>query len=166
MRKREQRARERSGRQPTNTSPPVSQLQPSTSRAPDIATQYAPVNVVPSASPDLAPRTSGSHQQSTGNPADQPDSIRAAGYDAYHTGVDDTFRTQFVNNLFGHVCEVCDRLWFRVDLATSSQVDVLHEDFVIQRDRLPTFKLCSTCCQAPTKYADHADSSVTARDGR
>lgn len=162
MRKREQRARERSVRQPTNT--PVSQLQPSTFRAPDMATHHAPV--VPSASPDLAPRTSGSHQQSTGNPADPPDSIRAAGYDAYHTGVDDTFRTQFINNLFGHVCEVCDRLWFRVDLAAASQVDVLHEDFVIQRDRLPTFKLCSTCCQAPTKYADHADSSVTARDGR
>ncbi|KAM7295567.1 hypothetical protein ISCGN_025067 [Ixodes scapularis] len=164
MRKREQRARERSVRQPTNTTPPVSQLQPSTSRALDIATHHAPV--VPSASPDLAPRTSGPHHQSTGNPADQPDSIRVAGYDAYHTGVDDTFRTQFINNLFGHVCEVCDKLWFRVDLATASQVDVLHEDFVIQRDRLPTFKLCSTCCLAPTKYGDRADSSVTARDGR
>jgi hypothetical protein len=45
---------------------------------------------------------------------------------------------------------VCDRIWFKLDLSpiTVSQVGVLEEDFANERDRLPTFKLCSTCHQA------------------
>jgi hypothetical protein len=42
------------------------------------------------------------------------------------------------------------QIWFKLDLSliTVSQVAVLEEEFANERDRLPTFKLCSTCRQA------------------
>jgi hypothetical protein len=45
---------------------------------------------------------------------------------------------------------VCDRICFKLDLSliTLSQVAVLEEEFANERDRLPIFKMCSTCRQA------------------
>jgi hypothetical protein len=72
---------------------------------------------------------------------------RSVEYEAYYKRADDTFHKIFVNNTFGHVCDVCDRIWSKLDLSliTISQVAVLEEEFANERDRLPTFKLCSTC---------------------
>jgi hypothetical protein len=71
--------------------------------------------------------------------------IRGVEYEAYYKRADDTFHKIFVNNTFGHVCDVCDRIWYKLDLSliTVSQVAVLEEEFADERDRLPTFKLCS-----------------------
>jgi hypothetical protein len=75
---------------------------------------------------------------------------RGVEYEAYYKRADDTFHKIFVNNTFGHVCDVCDRIWFKLDLSliSVSQVAVLEEEFANERNRLPTFKLCSTCRQA------------------
>lgn len=60
------------------------------------------------------------------------------------------FTEMFMDNNFGHVCNVCDRLWFKLDLQliTSQQAIVLHEDFKDGIDLLPLFRLCNTCRQS------------------
>jgi hypothetical protein len=76
--------------------------------------------------------------------------MRVVEYEAYYKGADDTFHKIFVSNTFGHVCDVCDRIWFKLNLSliTVSQVALLEEEFVNERALLPTFKLCSACRQA------------------
>jgi hypothetical protein len=73
--------------------------------------------------------------------------IRGVEYEAYYKRPDDTFHKIFVNKTFGHVCDVCDRIWFKLDLSviTALQAAGLEEEFANVRDRPPTFKLCSTC---------------------
>jgi hypothetical protein len=93
---------------------------------------------------------SGWEQQGAEDTDDEMEYIRGVEYEAYYKRYDDTFHKIFVNNTFGHVCDVCDRIWFKLDLSliTVSQVAGLEEEFANERDRLPTFKLCSTCRQA------------------
>jgi hypothetical protein len=92
---------------------------------------------------------SGSGQQGAVDADIETDYIRGVEYEAYYKHADDTFHKIFVNNTFGHVCDVCDNR-FKLDLSliTVSQVAVLEEELANERDRLPTFKLCSTCRQA------------------
>jgi hypothetical protein len=106
--------------------------QPSTSHAPEIAMQHEPMDCVYSATAEQTSGSSGSGQQG-----------------AVDVNVE-TFHNIFVNNTFGHVCDVCDSIWFKLDLSliTVSQVALLEEEFANERDRLHTFKLCSTCRQA------------------
>ncbi|XP_044593072.1 J domain-containing protein DDB_G0295729-like [Cotesia glomerata] len=42
-----------------------------------------------------------------------------------HQNAHNEFKEKFINNSFGHVCSVCDRLWFEEDLKSAS---VQHKD--------------------------------------
>jgi hypothetical protein len=96
---------------------------------------------------------SGSGQQGAVDTDVETEYIRGVEYEAYYKRADDTLHKIFVNKTFGHVCDVCDRIWFKLHLSliTVSQVAVLEEESANERDRLPTFKLCSTCRQAQRK---------------
>ncbi|CAG5093371.1 Protein of unknown function, partial [Cotesia congregata] len=59
------------------------------------------------------------------------------------------FNHKFLNNMFGHKCSVCDRLWFRLDLKSPRAEDeqllsVIVENYNTVEDIL----LCNTCYQA------------------
>jgi hypothetical protein len=72
---------------------------------------------------------SGSGQQGAGDTDDEMEYIRGVEYEAYYKRADETFHKIFVINTFGHVCDVCDRIWFKLDLSliTVSQVAVLEK---------------------------------------
>jgi hypothetical protein len=75
--------------------------------------------------------------------------IRGVEYEAYYKRADDAFHKLFVNSTFGHVCDVCDRIWFKLDLSliTVSQVAVLEEEFANEAVfRLPSnyYLSCTT----------------------
>jgi hypothetical protein len=93
---------------------------------------------------------SGSGQQGAIDADVETEFVRGFEDEDYYKRADDTFHKIFVNNTFGHVCDVRDRIWFKLDLSliTVSQVAVLEEEFANERNRLPMFKLCSTCRQA------------------
>ncbi|XP_044598993.1 uncharacterized protein LOC123275134 [Cotesia glomerata] len=59
------------------------------------------------------------------------------------------FNDKFLNNMFGHKCSVCDRLWFKLDLKSPRAEDeqllrVIVENYNTVEDIL----LCNTCYQA------------------
>jgi hypothetical protein len=57
----------------------------------------------------------------------------------------DYFEMHFINNRFGHTCNVCDPLCFEQDLkqVTNNHLDILAREFV-DKDVLQ-FKVCATC---------------------
>jgi hypothetical protein len=123
---------------------------PSTSRAPVINMEdESYVGDVCTKATNQTSGPSGSGQQGAVDADVETEYVRGVEYEAYYKRAGDTFHKIFVNNTFGHVCDVCDRIWFKFDLSliTVSQVAVLEEEFANERDRLPTFKLCSTCRQ-------------------
>jgi hypothetical protein len=124
---------------------------PSISRAPVIIIEDEPY--VRDVCTKATNQTSGSRGSGQQGPVDadvETEYIRGVECEAYYKRADDTFHKIFVNNTFGHVCDVCDRIWFKLDLSlfTVSQAAVLEEEFASERHRLATFKLCSTCRQA------------------
>lgn len=74
-------------------------------------------------------------------------------YSAYHEHykAHQEFRNKFINNPFGHVCTICDRLWFKEDLKQPVEA---HQE--ILRTILPNISMedilaCNTCFSSLNK---------------
>lgn len=66
------------------------------------------------------------------------------------------FQSTFLDNDFGHVCSVCDRLWFKNDLKTITalQLKVISDWYVKENRQLRKedyTKCCNTCRQSLNK---------------
>ena len=68
-----------------------------------------------------------------------------------HRLAHDEFKNKFVENPFGHVCSVCERLWFKNDLQSASPE---HEDIlkiIIPHLDKENIAICNTCRQSLNK---------------
>ncbi|GFU96500.1 ATP-dependent DNA helicase [Trichonephila clavipes] len=68
-----------------------------------------------------------------------------------HQNAHKEFKEKFINNSFGHVCSVCERLWFKEDLKYAS---IQHQEILniilphVSNDKIA---LCNTCLNALNK---------------
>ncbi|GFX60827.1 ATP-dependent DNA helicase [Trichonephila clavipes] len=68
-----------------------------------------------------------------------------------HQNAHKEFKEKFINNSFGHVCSVCERLWFKEDLKYAS---IQHQEILniilphVSNDKIA---LCNTCVNALNK---------------
>ncbi|GFW98237.1 uncharacterized protein TNCV_331891 [Trichonephila clavipes] len=66
------------------------------------------------------------------------------------------FNRMFVNNPFGHKCDVCDRLWILCSLKTTKEKHLVLLNNTFLEELVTDFKLCAT-----SKTAANSDKVPT-----
>ncbi|XP_044577717.1 uncharacterized protein LOC123260595 [Cotesia glomerata] len=63
----------------------------------------------------------------------------------HHKKAHDEFKNKIINNSFGHICSVCDRLWFKRDLKSASNQHQQILNTILPLTSIEKIALCTTC---------------------